>query len=203
MGTRNLTCVVKNGEFRIAQYCQWDGYPSGVGTKVQDFIIRRLQTPEGLKAFNEQVLKTKQISTEAIRAKWKSVGADDSGWVNMEVSKKFQNNWPHLDRDFGPKVLDMVFKDGDVELSMEQEFAGASLFCEWCYVIDLDNNTLEVYRGFNKEKLDKSERFFCMPTDHEEYKQVRLYKSIPLSEVTEECMSKIDEQLAQENEDDE
>ena len=28
MGTRNLTCVFKDGEYKVAQYGQWDGYPS-------------------------------------------------------------------------------------------------------------------------------------------------------------------------------
>ena len=38
MGTRNLTCVVKNGEFVVAQYGQWDGYPDGNGFKILEFL---------------------------------------------------------------------------------------------------------------------------------------------------------------------
>jgi hypothetical protein len=37
MGTRNLTCVVIDGQFKVAQYCQWDGYPSGQGATVYKF----------------------------------------------------------------------------------------------------------------------------------------------------------------------
>jgi hypothetical protein len=35
--------------------------------------------------------------------------------------------------------------------------------CEFAYVLDLDKKVLEVYRGFNKTKLKKGERFFEMP----------------------------------------
>ena len=33
MGTRHLTIVQKNGEYRVAQYGQFDGYPSYTGKK--------------------------------------------------------------------------------------------------------------------------------------------------------------------------
>lgn len=38
MGTRNLTCVVVDGEMKVAQYGQWDGYPEGQGATCCEFI---------------------------------------------------------------------------------------------------------------------------------------------------------------------
>lgn len=38
MGTRHLTCVVKNNEYKVAQYGQWDGYPSGQGVNILNFL---------------------------------------------------------------------------------------------------------------------------------------------------------------------
>lgn len=39
MGTRNLTMVIsQEGEKKVAQYGQWDGYPSGVGASVLAFL---------------------------------------------------------------------------------------------------------------------------------------------------------------------
>lgn len=38
MGTRNLTCVVLDGEYKVAQYGQWDGYPEGQGRTILEFL---------------------------------------------------------------------------------------------------------------------------------------------------------------------
>lgn len=38
MGTRNLTVVTVDGTRKVAQYCQWDGYPSGVGKDIAKFL---------------------------------------------------------------------------------------------------------------------------------------------------------------------
>lgn len=38
MGTRNITFVRMNGETKVAQYCQWDGYPTGQGAIVMEII---------------------------------------------------------------------------------------------------------------------------------------------------------------------
>ena len=38
MGTRNLTVVYVDGEYRVAQYGQWDGYPSGQGMTCLKFL---------------------------------------------------------------------------------------------------------------------------------------------------------------------
>lgn len=40
MGTRNITNVYVNGTQKLCQYCQWDGYPTGAGREIMDFIRR-------------------------------------------------------------------------------------------------------------------------------------------------------------------
>jgi hypothetical protein len=56
---------------------------------------------------------------------------------------------------------------------------------------DLDNNVLEVYKGFNKEPLKSSERFaqFFQKSDREQYHPVRLFESIPFSKVDDETIA--------------
>ena len=38
MGTRNLTVVFMDGEYKVAQYGQWDGYPEGQGITCFNFL---------------------------------------------------------------------------------------------------------------------------------------------------------------------
>ena len=38
MGTRNLTAVFMDGEYKVAQYGQWDGYPSGQGVDILNIL---------------------------------------------------------------------------------------------------------------------------------------------------------------------
>lgn len=39
MGTRNLTAVYLDGQYKVAQYGQWDGYPEGQGITVLTFLL--------------------------------------------------------------------------------------------------------------------------------------------------------------------
>jgi hypothetical protein len=38
MGTRNLTMVYQDEQFKVAQYGQWDGYPEGLGVQLLHFL---------------------------------------------------------------------------------------------------------------------------------------------------------------------
>lgn len=38
MGTRHLICVQHNNEYKVAKYGQWDGYPSGQGAGILEFL---------------------------------------------------------------------------------------------------------------------------------------------------------------------
>lgn len=155
MGTRNLTMVISQGETKVAQYGQWDGYPEGQGKTILNFLRKC-----DLDKFKTKVNKLRWITDAESKKIYK-----DKNWV-----KKY----PYLNRDTGGEILNAIYY-GEMEitvdvgkrekikvefLSNEEEFAGDSLMNEWTYVIDLDKNTFEVYKGFNTDPLTQNDRFF-------------------------------------------
>lgn len=165
MGTRHLIAVQVDGEYKVAQYGQWDGYPEGQGVSILNFL-RQLDGRQGLKAF-----------AAAVRRCW----FVDGNEVDRLRANGGEASNPQFSRNTSADLLPMILgaEDG-LPLYSDLEFAGDSLFCEWAYVIDLDENILEVFEGFNKEPLAAWERFVNVPRDHEEYYQVRRVATYPL-----------------------
>ena len=180
MGTRNLTCVVVGGEFKVAQYGQWDGYPSGQGLTALEFLHVMDRNK-----FLQALSNTYQPTEEQINKWWNDVGVNLSecdGWVTVSESHKFKSSHPSLSRDIGADILVMIEDSQEsIPLVLSNNFAANSLLCKWAYVIDFDKNTFEVYEGYNKESLAKSERFYGYKVDESNgYEPVKLVKAYSL-----------------------
>jgi hypothetical protein len=174
MGTRHLIAVSTGNDYPIAQYGQWNGYPEGQGVDVLEFC-KKLQDKPFRQRFELGLLHTrdlKDLSDDELK-----VIEDDRDW---------QKKWPQLSRDAGADILKHVYEAHSVKEPMlikrYIEFAADSLFCEWGYVIDLQKNQLEVYKGFNQEPLDKSERFYGMKDEdgNPSYSPIRHLKTYSL-----------------------
>ncbi|MBC8551708.1 MAG: hypothetical protein H8D23_18835, partial [Candidatus Brocadiales bacterium] len=137
MGTRNLTAVMMDKEYKIAQYGQWDGYPEGQGRTILNFIHKT-----DLNAFKEALKDVRWITEDESK---KVVGTPD--WPNV---------YPHLSRDAGGEILQMVMDRTAKILTKSISFAGDSILCGYAYGIDLDKKTLEAYEGFNKKTVKES-----------------------------------------------
>lgn len=202
MGTRGLTAVVLDGEYKVAQYGQWDHYLSGQG----DTICKFIQEDMDLIKFKAALKECSWISTEEHKAMLAECGADpESEFVQYDVSDKFNAKYPHLSRDVGGEILDYVQNKGARLLKNSIGFAGDSLFCEWAYILDLDNEVLEVYKGFNKAELDSTERF-CNPEgitleESKEYNPIGLYRKFPFAIATPYAMNKLENINYSEDED--
>lgn len=186
MGTRNLTMVIQKEKPVISQYGQWDGYPSGNGLTILEFL-RTCNLDE----FKEKI-KNVRFSTKKDEKKvekfLKSIGCKD-GWMNMDQSDLYKKAYPYSSRDIGAGILQMVNESEDTEIVLQDttKFAADSLFCEWAYLIDLDNNNLEVYEGFNNSPLEEGQRFKDMELEDnlggEQYYPIKCVKIYPLDKL--------------------
>ena len=180
MGTRNLTIVKHNEEIKVAQYCQWDGYPGGAGLAILDFLQNEMDLPK----FKEQLNKCAWATAEefsaadeaidTIRAKLEELKISHPERYDNEnpMSKRndvLLNAYPEYHRDTGYKILLMI-QESKNPLLLQNSFAfgGDKIYCEWAWAIDLDTMRLEVYSsGFDNfhdapkgvfETLDESVR---------------------------------------------
>lgn len=160
MGTRHLCAAVIDGDFKIAQYGQWDGYPSGQGITVLSFAST-LADPAARAQFEERLRKCSWISEDEIQESWVDCGAPvGAQYVDMDIANLHSQRYPHLSRDAGGTIFGLVAAAPDgLKLEDSRTFAQDSLFCEWAWVLDLDNNLLEAYRGFNTGNPTPAGRF--------------------------------------------
>jgi hypothetical protein len=162
MGTRHLICVFKDNEYKVAQYGQWDGYPGGQGVRILKFLREEMVRP----AFDSGVAKLRWLAEREIE----------------ELNREQVNlaDYPELSRDTSAELLPLILQSSEqnnrpIKLINHIEFAKDSLFCEWAYVIDLDKNTLEVYKGFNKQPLDSKERFYSEKEPNVSHREDQYY----------------------------
>lgn len=188
MGTRHLICVFHNGAWVIVQYGQWDGSPEFQGNQVLEFLsvkgnIDRLKA--GLAhiyrpAEDEinQIYKQANELQQAYRLRGDFHRANNS----LNALK------PSLSRDAGANILSLVagattenpipvqisWEDGDI--------------LEWFYVIDLDTEVLEVFRGWLLDDYgDRPDAAATIP--HRRFEGVNLggephlLKSYPLADL--------------------
>ncbi len=189
MGTRNLVCVVKDGEYKVAQYGQWDGYFMGQGVTVCEF----LQSAD-MDTFRKALDDVEYITEAEEKACWEEFDTDDSGWVTLEVSDKFGSKYPELSRDTGAGVLQLIYDGDATKLGDSLSFAGDSLMCEFAYVVNMDTEMLEIYQGFNKVALDLTERFISAPA-RDGYKPVKHLRDIPFHEATAQAMQDLENEM--------
>ena len=137
MGTRGLYCVVQDDKFKVAQYGQWDAYPSGQGLDILSFL--RAKPDEGnIDAFKDKIRALKQLTNKASASLWEDLDKN-----------------PQLSRDTCAQIMTLIDEGKVSSVHLQAGFAADSLFCEWAYVINLDEDVLEVYRGFQEAAHDK------------------------------------------------
>jgi hypothetical protein len=174
MGTRNLILVKYNQEYKVAQYSQWDGYPSGEGFNVVKFLT---QPNLNINLFKEKINNITHWGKEGLQLFESYILAGFNG----------VNEHPELSRDLGSEILDYIYKDLVNKVNFDINFAANSLFCEWAWCINLDTNCLDCFKGWQTEPLDKDQPFYYLQDKmmpEEGYYPIKLICSIPFNELS-------------------
>jgi hypothetical protein len=138
MGTRGLTKVIdSNGVTKVAQYGQWDHYPSGQGTVVLEILLSRHNAVKLLELALDKCEFVSDAKRELIYAGYNAKYADV-----VEVGQdNFTAMLPTFSRDTGADILNVViWSAGSVPLLDESEFENDGLFCEGVYEINYQTN---------------------------------------------------------------
>lgn len=161
MGTRGLMAFAHDGQIK-GTYNHYDSYPSGLGRDVVTWA-RNADFTEAiakfarLQAINEDEKPTDEQRAQLAEYTNTNVSTGDDWYATLREAQG----------DPG-KTLDAGF------YSEYTEFALDSLFCEWAYVVDLDNRTVEIYRGFQKTPPKNGRWVGQRQEDHRGYYPVEL-----------------------------
>lgn len=184
-------------------YNHWDSYPSGLGITISSWIEDR--------NFDLEKARNESRRLEAVNENEKPTSEQIDKlmqYANLNVSDRSLEDWYALLRE----------TQGDPQATLDSgfyidgiNFATDSLFCEWGYVIDLDEEALEIYKGFNNEGEveGRFSDFKPAPEDVERetqifghyYRPIRLVRVIPFSELGYFNMTAFEENMYAEDED--
>jgi hypothetical protein len=140
MGTRGLWGFVKDGVTK-ATYNHYDSYPSSLGAAVLDFakkhnVMDMKKVFDGIKMIDSDYKPTQ----EDIEKYSKFYDKDVNGGSLEDCYALLRETQGDPEVYFSG--LDIMIDNAD--------FIEDSLFCEWAYLINLDTECLEVYKGFQQ-----------------------------------------------------
>ncbi|SOK59158.1 hypothetical protein [Yersinia phage fHe-Yen9-03] len=189
MGTRNLIAAIKDGQVKVAQYSQWDGYFEGQGEDIAKFIRVSLAEESTSQQFRDNINKCVFVDDEFIRNAHIESGIDpDAQYVAMgdPALKLYEDKYPQFNRNTGSDIFDLIL-NGTFELRDNFSFGNDSLWCEFAYILNLDNNTLEIYTGFQTSPSDDIPEIYrrWVNDPDSEYYPVRLHTIVSFSELWE------------------
>lgn len=163
MGTRGAIGFVLDEKWYVT-YNHFDSYPSYLGMNVLEFC-KSVDDWEVLKKrVRNLTLVDEDIPVPAdLVEKYSCYGQTDMGGVRIAAGTL--ENWYNLLRQIqGVQTLHEIYV-GNLEHMIDNHlFMGDSLFCEWAYIIDLDEMGLRVYKGFNKDAPNPY-KFNFLPPD--------------------------------------
>jgi hypothetical protein len=150
MGTRNLFTIIKNDKTVLAKYNQWDGYLDGQGKQLSDFIENDLS----FETLNNGISRIKLLDSEKDQAVLDSIYERLNATRYDDESRSMLFPLITRDTNIRQQLQAISIGVGPLESVDASEFQNDGLFCEYAYTLNLDENTVSVFRS-GAEKCDK------------------------------------------------
>ena len=181
MSTNGAIGFRKDNKDKIT-YNHCDSYPSWLGVQVFEFV--QSITADELAQIADKI----QLITEDDKPTQEQIEECEK-YMDLRVDDKSPDNWYCLLRKAQGNLA--AYKD-ILYMIDSHDFLRDSLFCEWAYVINVDENIVEIYKGLNKELggkgryANRKEPDFKrdgVPVIKSEYYGVTLIKTISFDDV--------------------
>lgn len=181
MSTRGLYGFRKNGADKCT-YNHWDSYPSGLGKTVVEFCknhtIKEMNDIfDKIILVNEQDTPTEKQIDECIK----------NGFADFSVGGCSQTDWYCLLRNCQGDLECLAKAKNHAYMIDRIDFIKDSLFCEYAYIINLDDKVLEFYKGFQTSPQEGNRYGTEIYEPYAEYKReyypCKLVLTFPLEEI--------------------
>lgn len=170
MSTRGAYGFTIGGKDKIS-YNHSDSYPECLGNSIVSFISANSLKDIIKFAKSIKVVESSKKPTALQKTKLENIG--------LEVKEK--SDWYDILREYQGNLQERF----DIKLSFMVEnkaFLTDSLFCEYAYIINLDDGVLEYYVGFNKQPILNG-RFANAEPNESGYYPVSLIKTYALADL--------------------
>lgn len=178
MGTRGLYGFRKNGIDKLT-YNHYDSYPDWLGENIVQFC-QQTSIEEMHEIFDRIILVDENSKATAKQIK------ECIEYYDEHVSTQTPTEWYCLLRN--AQGNPNVYKAGLKYMIDNQNFIKDSLFCEYAYIINLDEECLEFYIGFQKTP-DEYNRYGTESNDG--YYPCKLVAEFWLSDINESATEDI------------
>ena len=182
MGTRGVYGIRKNGEDKLT-YNHWDSYPDGLGRDILEFCS--LVSVKNLNRFwDKLILVNENDNPTPDQIEF----CKKHGMCDFNVSSRSETDWYCLLRNLQgnfEKYRELLNDDEVKEIYMtnSNNFIKDSLFCEYGYIINLDEEVLEFWDGFQRVPNENNRYGTEMIEDDYGYYPCKLMVTFPLNEI--------------------
>ena len=176
MSTRGLYGIRKNGKDKLT-YNHADSYPDCLGR-----MMAKLCDDNTIVELTRLYDLIEMIDTDIPPTQEQIKICKDNGYAFFEVATGREDDWYCLLHNLQGNIYAFnkaIEKNQYLFMSDDSDFIKDSLWCEYAYIINLDTETLEFYKGFQKKPQNKNR--YGSEQNRSGYYPCALCLDIPLS----------------------